>query len=247
MLKVMIVDDEPLARDELGYLLKRTKKVEITCEAMGLNEAIRDLESNKVDVIFVDIQLAEDSGLVLARKINQMEDPPEIVFATAYDEFALEAFELNAVDYILKPFDEDRVHQTIEKLVKKTSHSKERIRTSSELGNPTLRLNKLALNVNDRILMITIKDILYLYSHDGMTIIVTENDRYQVSESLVSLERKLQNTSIIRVHRSYLVNLDQILEIEPWFNSTYNLKIVDGEKIPVSRTYMKFLKELMGF
>ena len=238
----MIVDDEPLARDELGYLLKRTKKVEITCEAMGLKEAIRDLESNKVDVIFVDIQLAEDSGLVLARKINQMENPPEIVFATAYDEYALEAFELNAVDYILKPFDEDRVQQTIEKLVKKA-----RERTTPELVNSSVRLNKLALYVNDRILMITIQDLLYMYSHDGMTIIVTENDRYEVSESLVSLERKLQNTSIVRVHRSYLVNLDRILEIEPWFNSTYNLKIVDGEKIPVSRTYMKFLKELMGF
>lgn len=241
----MIVDDEPLARDELGYLLKRTKKVEIACEAVGMNEAIKDLENIKVDVIFVDIQLAEDSGLVLARKINQMENPPEIVFATAYDEYALEAFELNAVDYILKPFDEDRVHQTIEKLVKKTNHSKER--TPSELVNPTVRLNKLALNVNDRILMITIQDILYIYSHGGMTIIVTKNDRYEVSESLVGLERKLQNTSIVRVHRSYLVNLDRILEIEPWFNSTYNLKIVDGEKIPVSRTYMKFLKELMGF
>lgn len=247
MLKVMVVDDEPLARDELIYLLKRTRKVEIVGEADCMKEVLRDLEYLKVDVIFLDIQLADENGLDLARKLNKMAHRPEIVFATAYDEHALEAFELNAVDYLLKPFDEYRVHQAMEKLLKRTSPQEAPSFTKTKQPNTSKRMDKLAISVDERILLLSVEDILHISTNLGFSVIVTKNSRYNVSDSLVHLERKLQNTSIVRVHRSYLVNMDAIIEIEPWFNSTYNLKMIDGEKVPVSRTYTKTLKELIGF
>ena len=246
MLKVFIVDDEPLARDEMAYLLKRTKEVEIVGEADCIYEALTQIESIKVDVMFIDIQLADDSGLVLAKKINEMDDPPQIVFATAYDEYALEAFELNAIDYILKPFEEQRVHHTIKKILNQRRHVASETKGATQRASSLVKLNKVALNVNEKIVMVTITDILYIRTQSGSTIIVTKKGSYEVNEPLIGFERKLKNTSIVRVHRAYLVNLDRIVEIEPWFHSTYNLIMEDGEKIPVSRTYVKDLKEFIG-
>lgn len=244
MLRVMVVDDEPLARDELIYLLKRTKQTEIVGEADCLDHAISALENTEVDVIFIDIQLADQTGLDLARRINEMEGAPKIVFATAYDHYALEAFNLNAVDYLLKPFEEERVVQTIDKLLltKEKNRPVDHVRT-----NISIRPDKLAIYVEERIVMVAIKDISYLFTSNGLTMMVTEQATYKLSEPLVFFERKLQSHSFIRVHRAYLVNVNCIMEIEPWFNSTYNLFMKDGEKVPVSRTYVKMLKDVIGF
>ncbi|MCU6339802.1 response regulator, partial [Enterobacter quasiroggenkampii] len=123
MLKVFIVDDEPLARDELCYLLRRTKRVDVVGEAESMEEALKRIGALRPDVVFLDIQLAEASGLEAAERLGALDEPPAIVFATAYDEYALRAFELNAADYILKPFDEQRIQLTVEKLEKQGSRS----------------------------------------------------------------------------------------------------------------------------
>ncbi|MDE3837853.1 DNA-binding response regulator [Bacillus methanolicus] len=246
MLKVFIVDDEPLARDELAYLLRRTKEVEIVGEADNVAAALEQIKMVESDVIFLDIQLADESGLDIAQKMFELDRRPEIVFATAYDDHALKAFELNAADYILKPFDEIRVKQTIEKLNKLFKKREEKQEVMQKSFNKD-RTEKLAINVENKIVLINIKDILYICTIEGKTVIKANNKKYQVAEPLVTFERKLQNTPIIRVHRAYLVNLNAITEIEPWFHSTYNLIMQDGEKVPVSRTYTKELKELLGF
>lgn len=246
LLRAFIVDDEPLARDELGYLLKRSKQVELAGEAGGVDEALDKMENLDIDVVFLDIQLADESGMEIASRINKLEYPPLIVFATAYDEYALKAFELNAADYILKPFDEKRVHQTIEKLLKLLGSKEPNITMPSKPGLFS-NTEKLAVTVDEKIILVNVNDILYISTNEGKTIIVTEKQKYVVHEPLVTFERKLQNSQMIRVHRSYLVNLNSIIEIEPWFNSTYNLIMADGEKVPVSRTYTKELKQLLGF
>jgi two-component system, LytTR family, response regulator LytT len=248
MLKAFIVDDEPLARDELAYLLLRTRKVEIVGEADNVGAALEQIEKLDADVIFLDIQVADESGLDIAQSLLQLKHPPAIVFATAYDDYALQAFELNAVDYILKPFDENRVQQTVEKLSKLIARREGKKESYFQPNSIDLeRLEKLAITVDERIVLINIKDILYLSTIEGRTIITTKSKKFEVYEPLVSFERKLQNTPIIRVHRAYLANLDAIVEIEPWFHSTYNLIMMDGEKVPVSRTYTKDLKQLLGF
>ncbi|EIJ82168.1 LytTR family two component transcriptional regulator [Bacillus methanolicus PB1] len=246
MLKVFIVDDEPLARDELAYLLRRTKEVEIVGEADNVASALEQIKLIESDAIFLDIQLTDESGLDIAQKLIELDQRPEVVFATAYDDHALKAFELNAVDYILKPFDEIRVQQTIEKLNKLFKKREEKQEVLQKSFNKD-RTEKLAINVENKIVLISIKDILYICTIEGKTVIKADKKKYQVAEPLVTFERKLQNTPIIRVHRAYLVNLNAITEIEPWFHSTYNLIMQDGEKVPVSRTYTKELKELLGF
>ncbi|MEH6943179.1 LytR/AlgR family response regulator transcription factor [Bacillus sp. JJ722] len=245
MLRAFIVDDEPLARDELTYLLNRCKAIEIVGEADNVTDAIEQLPYMDADVIFLDIQLAEESGLDLAERLQSMVDRPEIVFATAYDEYALKAFELSAFDYILKPFDENRVHQTILKL-KKTIESKRGYGITEEGKKEGHSIEKLAVNLEDRIALVNVKDILYLSSEEGKTIIATSTMKYETTESLVAFERKLMYTSLFRVHRGFLVNLDQVKELQPWFHSTYNLIMQDGASVPVSRTYTKELKKRIG-
>lgn len=248
MLKAFIVDDEPLARDELSYLLKRSRQVEIAGEAECLEAAFERLNNLDIDVVFLDIQLADESGIEIASRLNQLDYPPLIVFATAYDEYALKAFELNAVDYLLKPIDEKRIQLTIDKLYKLAWNKEQKIPLSSRWHSiQNDRSEKLAVSIDEKIVLLDINDIVYIGTQDGKTVVATEKQKLWVNEPLVTFERKLQFPSIMRVHRAYLVNIDAILEIEPWFNSTYNLIMKSGEKVPVSRTYTKELKQLLGF
>jgi two-component system response regulator LytT len=245
VIKAFLVDDEPLARDELAYLLRRTKQVEIVGEAESIDSALEQLLMVEADVIFLDIQLADESGLDLASRILQLKHRPEIVFATAYDEYALKAFELHAIDYVLKPFDESRVQLTIKK-ISQMLYSKENVNQAVK-NNRIEGSDRLALTVDERIVVINVSEILYIGTIEGKTVVVTEKKKYQVSEPLITYERKLQAHDIIRVHRAYLINVNAIVEIEPWFHSTYNLIMKDGEKVPVSRTYTKDLKQLLDF
>lgn len=245
MIKAFIVDDEPLARDELAYLLRRTKQVEIVGEADSIESALEKIFELEVEVLFLDIQLADESGIDLASRILEQKPRPEIVFATAYDEYALKAFELHAIDYLLKPFDESRVQLTIKKL-SSLLDTKENVNMAAK-HNRIEGNDRLAITVDERIVIINVNEIIYIGTFEGRTVVVTEKNKYQVSEPLVTFERKLQPNQIFRVHRAFLINLNAILEIEPWFHSTYNLIMKNGEKVPVSRTYTKDLKQLLDF
>jgi len=250
MLKAYIVDDEPLARDELAYILRRSRKVEVVGEAGTLEQALQEIPKLVPDVVFLDIQLNEDSGIQLAQQLAHVEPRPDIVFATAYDEYALKAFELNAVDYILKPFDEYRIGQTVEKMAK-LKQAQEGAAAAADshriAGADRDRIDKLAVTVDDRILLIHVDKIISIGSVEGKSVVVTDTGSYKVSEPLVAFEQKLHHTPIIRVHRAFLVNLDAIVEIQPWFNSTYNLIMKDGSSVPVSRSHIKDLKGYIGF
>ncbi|MDQ0242683.1 two-component system response regulator LytT [Bacillus fengqiuensis] len=248
MLKAFIVDDEPLARDELKYLLLRTKQVEILGEADCIEDALESVRSLSPDLLFLDIELADASGLQLAEQLQTLEQAPAIIFATAYDEYALKAFELNAVDYLLKPFDETRLQQTLEKITKmQTIGEKEIPSVPLSVRAPLEQTGKMAVMVEERIVLVDIPSIVFVGSAEGKTMIKTRDKEYKIGESLVMIEKKLHNASFMRVHRSFLVNVNHISEIQPWFNSTYNLIMADGSKVPVSRTYVKELKQLLGF
>lgn len=248
MLRAFIVDDEPLARDELSFLLGQSKQVEVFGEADSIIETITQIQENTIDVIFIDIQLAEESGLELAEKLLSLDDSPMVVFATAYDEYALKAFELNAVDYILKPYEEERVWKTIVKLLK-LQNSKQRNKSIKRNFSSRMieQSGKLAITFEERIVLLNINEIIYVGTIDGKTVVATNIQKYQISEPLVTIEKKILYASFVRVHRAYLVNINAIVEIEPWFNSTYNLIMTDGSKVPVSRTFTKDLKQILGF
>jgi len=244
MLRAYIVDDEPFARDELKYLLIRSKQVEIIGESDCIEEAVLGISEHQPDLVFLDIELGDDSGLSLAKQIESLNPAPAIVFATAYDEYALQAFQLNAVDYIQKPFDEDRIQKTLSK-IRKIQHIGNQdipVRSSIKPENN----GKMAILVDERIILLSHPDIVYLESCEGKCTIKTMDHEFKVNETLVVLEKKLTMDQFLRVHRSFVVNLDHIAEIEPWFNSTYNLHMKDGSKVPVSRTYVKELKQYIG-
>ena len=245
MLRVYIVDDEPLARDELKYLILRSKEAEIAGESDCVDHALADIHILKPDLVFLDIELADENGLSIAKKLGELDPAPALIFATAYDEYALQAFDLNAVDYILKPFEEERICKAIEKVKKSKGIGLEQQRTTVQ---PIREVKgKIPVLIDERIVLLNCRDILFLESRDGKCIIKTKDMEYRVSDALIMIEKKINEGAFLRVHRSYIVNLDQITEIEPWFNSTYNLTMEDGSKVPVSRTYVKELKMLVGF
>ncbi|MFJ5564887.1 LytR/AlgR family response regulator transcription factor [Lysinibacillus xylanilyticus] len=243
MLNVYIVDDEPLARAELRYLLEQTKLVQIIGESEDLEDILQDPQFEQIDCVFLDIQLGVNNGLELAKQLQQGILKPEIIFATAYDEYALQAFEVNAFDYILKPFEQERVQSAVEKLVAKRRETQ--AKTIEKLKHLQLdKLDKLTVYVNDRILLIKIQEILYCTSEESKTIVVTEKGRYFASESLAVLGKRLTLKGFVRVHRAFIVNLEHIVELEPWSSSKYNLILHNRHSIPVSRLYMKDVRKI---
>lgn len=237
----LIVDDEPLARNELSYLLKQTDEISAIEEADSIEEALEKLLQEKIDIAFLDIHLTEESGLTLADKMNRMANPPIIVFATAYDEYAIEAFERDARDYLLKPFEQNRVKQTVQRakaiLTGKEKEIKETTKEAAEV---------FPVQMDDRIYMVKVEEILAIEVNQGETTVYTEEKEYKTTDPLTAWEEKLPNPPFMRVHRSYLVNLDKIIEIQPWFNQTYQLTIKNDLKIPVSRSYVQLFKKQIG-
>ncbi|MGF9965461.1 LytR/AlgR family response regulator transcription factor [Bacillus rhizoplanae] len=244
MLRILVVDDEMLARDELKYLLYRTKEVDMIDEADSVEEALEKLMESKPDLVFLDIQLSDDNGFEIANILKKMKNPPAIVFATAYDQYAIQAFEVDALDYILKPFDEERIVQTIKKFKKRKQHE---MAEKQEVHVPDVssRMEKLALPIDESIVLVNIGDIVYAGLLDGKVIVKTICDTYVTYDTLAILEKKLPQMNFMRVHRSFIVNVNHISEIQPWFNSTYNLIMKEDSKVPVSRTYAKELKKLL--
>ncbi|ASB87968.1 LytTR family DNA-binding domain-containing protein [Bacillus sonorensis] len=237
MLKVLIVDDEMFARDELRYLLERTKEVDAIDEAEHIEEAFDKMADQKPDILFLDIDLSGENGFDIAKRLKKMSAPPAVVFATAYDEYALKAFEVDAIDYLTKPFDEERIRQTIKKYKRMHQKGKEE--------QPLPGHQKLAFHVDESIVILDADEIVYAGLRDGRVIVKTFEAAYAVHDTLVVLEQKLPQSLFIRVHRSFLANMGHMKEVKPWFNSTYNLLMKDGSTIPVSRTYAKELKKLL--
>lgn len=243
-MRVLIVDDEPLARDELAYLLGQCEGVSAIAQADSIEEALGTMLEDPVDLIFLDIHLTNESGLSLAAKINKLKKPPMIIFATAYDDYAIKAFELNATDYVLKPFELERIQQAVKKAY--GQYGKQQI---GELETPKRKdtgLQVLPIQMDERIYMLQVPEIIAIGIENGETTIYTKNMEYIIHEPLSALEKKIGGHPFLRVHRAFLINLKEIKEIQPWFNHTFQLTMSNGLKIPVSRSYMKEFKEKVG-
>ncbi|WP_165842240.1 LytR/AlgR family response regulator transcription factor [Paenibacillus xerothermodurans] len=245
MLTVFLVEDELFARDELKYLLSRIREVKVIGEAETMDEAVAGVEKLGPDVIFLDISLADGSGLDAARQINKLKKPPLVVFATAFHQHALEAFELNAIDYVTKPFMEQRIAQTIDKIKRLTEQQKEAA-TAAE-AKPQKRKSKLAVSQGERIIMVDMDKIVYIGTEDRQVVLKTVDARFKIDTPLYEMTYKLKSAPFLRVHRGYIVNADYVEEIEPWFNGTYNLLLRDGSKVPVSRSYIKEIRDYLDF
>ncbi len=241
---ILIVDDEPLARNELAYLINQCSKNIIISEADDEASALDVINHETIDSVFLDIHLTSENGLDIADKINSLPTPPDIVFATAYDDYAIKAFERDAKDYILKPFTLERVHQTISRLA---VNSQQSLKAMTVPTNPSnTKFKRIPVEAGDRIVLLDVNDILAIEVQKGDTTIYTAEEEYYDNQPLIKWQEKLSDYEFLRVHRSYLIQIDAIKEVQPWFNQTYQITLVNGMSIPVSRSYLKAFKEVLG-
>lgn len=229
----IIVDDEFPARKELSYFIASFSSIKITEEFDDCIEALEYVKEHKPDIIFLDINMPKLDGIQLAKILNDLTPKPTVVFVTAYREYAADAFEIEAFDYILKPYSESRIISTLRKL--------ENIQKNS------LTSNKIAVWKSDKMVVVNIYDICYCEANEREVIIYTAKDKYIMTSSISDFYKKLPHDSFFKCHRSFIVNLNKIIEIIPWFNNTYMLKIegIDAN-IPVSRNNISEFKQIMG-
>jgi len=259
-LTVLIIDDEPLARQELQYLLERAGGVEVLAQGTNGIEAVELIRTHKPDVVFLDVQMPGLDGFAVLKKLlDRKMQMPQVVFATAFNQYAVRAFEVNAIDYLLKPFDRKRVLQTIEKAkarvtapVESPSESKldALLRLVEEQTQaPKSNSGKVIVRAQSRLLLVDQKEICFASIEDGTITVVTSAVEGQSNcRTLEELMDQLDPEAFWRVHRSYVVNIQHIREVVPWFKSSYQLRMDDPKKteLPVSRAQTKRLRELFN-
>ncbi|OOM78303.1 LytTR family DNA-binding domain-containing protein [Clostridium sp. BL-8] len=239
-MKAIIVEDEFLAREELKFFIKNYSKIEIIDEFEDGIDVLKFIQNNEIDIIFMDINIPSLDGVLLAKSISKFSKKPYIVFITAYKEHAAEAFEIEAFDYILKPYSESRIVAMLKKL-EAVNNDKENTVPKSSLSN------KINLWKNEKIIVVSMNDIYYCAAEERITHVFTKNDEYSVNLGIAEFYETLPKDTFFKCHRSYIVNVNKIREIIPWFNNTYNLKLQDIDfQIPVSRSNIKEFKQLMN-
>ncbi|MGG5837083.1 MULTISPECIES: LytR/AlgR family response regulator transcription factor [Enterobacteriaceae] len=243
-MKVIIVEDEILAQQELSWLIKTHSQMEIVGTFEDGLDVLKFLQHNRVDAIFLDINIPSLDGVLLAQNINQFAHKPFIVFVTAWKEHAVEAFELEAFDYILKPYQESRIVTMLQKLElawQQQNSPQQNTTQATTRENDTLNLVK-----DERIIVTPMDDIYYAEAHEKMTFVYTRRESYVMPMNITEFCSKLPASHFFRCHRSFCVNLNKIREIEPWFNNTYILRLKDLDfQVPVSRSRVKEFRQLM--
>jgi len=253
-ISAVIIDDEQLARDELAYLLK---EVDVEVVAQGKNgvEGVNLIKELSPALVFLDVQMPGLDGFGVIKKLLDRKVPlPQIVFATAFDQYAVRAFEVNAIDYLLKPFDKKRVEQAVNKARKKLGSAAS---SSDQLGTLVKMLEqqqrpqaaKVLLKSVGRLFLVEQKDICYASIEDGViTVVATNMEGQSNCRTLEELLDSLDPNMFWRAHRSYLVNIHRIKEVVPWFKSSYQIRMDDKKQaeIPVSRAQTKRLRELFN-
>ena len=236
VLKAIIVDDEAPARSELKYLLDELDQTEVVAEAANVRDAIEKLKELPCDVMFLDINMPEASGLQLADALQHLKFPPAVVFVTAYSEHALDAFKVNAIDYLVKPVETERLAQAIA-----------RVRDHVSLYAKAQRAERIPVEKGGKKILIGIDKIRFVMARDDYAYLQTDADRYFSTVSLAQLEKRLEGHGFFRVHRGYLVNLSLVEEVESVAGGTLLLTLNGtDEKIPVSRRRVSALKKALG-
>lgn len=239
-MKALIVDDERLARKELIKLLEDHPMIEVVGEAMNPDEAIQMVNDLNPDLLFLDIQMPGKTGFQL---LEELDSVPLVVFTTAYDEFALKAFEVNALDYLLKPIQPERLVETISKL-----SEKERAKTAAVHGpEKKLGLNdQVFVKDGDRCWFVSLSNV-RLFESDGNYIkVYFDNNRPMIHKSLNALDEKLDERAFFRASRKHIVNLSWVEGIEPWFNGGLMVRLKGGDKVEVSRRQAAKFKDMMS-
>ena len=260
VMRALVVDDEELARDELCYQLRGESDVEVVAQAANGIAALEALDTAEPDIVFLDVQMPGLTGFEVARRLLERgDDQPLVVFVTAYDRHAIEAFEVNAVDYLLKPVDPVRLRQALDRARRRLGAERNGDPPGTALGDQLEQLarmvagrvprrDQVAVKAGDRLFLVQAEDIVFAsLADESITIVtgqVTGTSNYR---TLDDLQGRLDPEMFWRVHRSHLVNINQIKEIVPWFSRNYILRMKDAKstEIPVSRSQTKRLRDYL--
>ena len=251
----ILVDDEPLARQELTFLLKAHPDIQIVAEGRNGVEAYQLIKEHEPNLVFLDVAMPGQDGLGVVRKLLEKKGKikiPRVIFVTAYDQYAVQAFELNAIDYLPKPVDKARLAQSLERVrrLQETpvapAEALEELLRALKARPP--QQSKLLVRSNNRLLLLDANDLIYATIQDGLISLVSKDLEGQSNyRTIEELQAHLDPSVFWRVHRSYLVNINHVKEVVPWFKSSYQLRMADRKntEIPVSRAQTKRLRELL--
>ncbi len=265
-ISAVIIDDEELAREELQYLLETDGNVELLAQGTNGIEAVDLIRTHRPDVVFLDVQMPGLDGFAVLRKLIEagpQDELPQIVFATAFDQYAVRAFDVNAIDYLLKPFDRSRVLQALERVRQRLQEAPAPVSGETRLGSEgqlgaLLKLieqqqsarqpsGRIVVQAQSRLLLIDQKDVCFAAIDEGVISVATPSlEGQSKARTLEELLEMLDPSVFWRAHRSFLVNINHIKEVVPWFKSSYQLRMDDKKQteIPVSRAQTRRLREL---
>ena len=252
MISVLIVDDEKPASEELEFLLKKIPDISISCIAENGHEALELVERLMPDLVFLDIKMPEMNGFEVAERLQVNKKPPGIIFTTAYDKFAIKAFEINALDYILKPYSRERLEKSIKRFISQGKFENDTdFKSISKLIQKIQRHESspkhITISQGEHFKPILIDDIVAVAAEGRDIRLMTIYGEFQHSRSITSMDELLDDEIFFRCHRGYIINLNHIKKIDIWFNNTYQLEMKGiKEKIPVSRSYISRFREIMS-
>jgi len=247
-IKTIIIEDEAPARDILKYYLNDFPEIDIIAECADGFSGLKAISFSKPDLVFLDIQMPRLTGFEL---IEVMTEKPAIIFTTAYDQFAIKAFELNAVDYLLKPFPKERLHDAVKKAIEKIGISKSEEKTFStileKLPKSPEPLNRIVVRKGNAIYLIPVDQLKYVEAQDDYVMVYHSAGKALKQQTMKYYEENLPEKEFVRIHRSYIVSVQEINRIEPYGKDNHVAILKSGEKLPVSRSGYKHLKEELNF
>ncbi len=241
-IRALVVDDEPLARDRIRMLLEDEPEVEIVSESANGTEALRAIEKLAPDLVFLDVQMPELTGFEVLDRLDPAR-MPVVIFVTAYDQYALKAFEVCALDYLLKPFDRERFTRALARARAELDRRKagqvneQVLKLLSELHQGKKHLEKLIIRDGGRVFFLRTDEIDWIEAAGNYVRLHTGKEEYLYRETMAKLEAHLNPDRFARIHRSTIVNVERIKELQPWFRGDYVIVLRDNQKLTLSRTY----------
>ncbi len=246
MSKIVIIDDEPLARSLVVEYLQQHSSIEIVAECNDGFQGVKAINQHKPDLIFLDIQMPKINGFEMLELLDTV---PNVIFTTAFDEYAIKAFEANAIDYLLKPFSKERFDLAIQKWQEKNNVVSSEKNIQALLENTTKQpdeKNRIVVKNGSDIRIVPMQDVMYIEAYDDYVKIFTKDTYYLKKKTMNYYEEVLDKAHFFRTHRSFIINLQELTKIEPLEKNTYVVLLKNGKRIPLSRTGYSKLKETLG-
>ncbi|MEX2115912.1 MAG: LytTR family transcriptional regulator DNA-binding domain-containing protein [Bacteroidota bacterium] len=248
-IRTLIIDDEQLARERLLSLLESDPDIEIIGECSSGKEAIAAIKSESPDLVFLDVQMPEGDGFDVLESID-FHTMPIVVFVTAYDQYAIRAFDVHALDYLLKPFDQNRFEQALvraksEVVLRNNTNVNQKLLSMLEhIESHKKNLDRILVKSSGKVFFLKFDEIDWVESAGNYVKLYVGSESHLLRETMSEMERKLGNEKFVRIHRTVIVNLDRIKELQPWFNGEYIVILNNGMKLTASRGYKKKLSEV---